>query len=82
MTTGPRCHFADRWPDLWAQLPTDADRVHLSASLAQGAAAGMEPPREDVEHLVELYRCEVGRDELAARVIARTVGFPWQTRGL
>lgn len=50
----PPCRFSPRWPGLWGQLRTDADWVHLSESLARGAAAGVEPAREDVEHLVTL----------------------------
>lgn len=36
----PSCRFSPRWPGLWGQLRTDADWVHLSESLARGAAAG------------------------------------------
>ncbi len=41
----PPCRYARRWPELWAQLPTDNDRRILSQNLASGRLDGQEPSR-------------------------------------
>lgn len=67
------CRYAQRWPDLWAQLPDDAARQRLSDTLANGRLEGMEPDRALVEDLVADERGEITHEEFMARLRARTV---------
>lgn len=66
------CRYAQRWPDLWAQLPDDAARQRLTDTLANGRLEGMEPDRALVEDLVARARGEMTGDEFRARVKARS----------
>lgn len=67
------CRYAQRWPDLWAQLPDDSARQRLSDTLANGRLEGMEPDRALVEDLVADERGEITDEEFMARLRARTV---------
>lgn len=52
--------------DLWALLPSDAERQNVSDTLANGRLEGMEPDRELVEDLVAQSRGEISGDEFRA----------------
>jgi hypothetical protein len=64
------CVYAQRWPELWAVLPSDEARRSLSATLASGRLEGMEPDRELVVALVAQARGEVTAEVLVARLVA------------
>jgi len=49
----PPCRYARRWPELWAQLPTDNDRQILSSILASGRLDGQEPYRAFVAAFID-----------------------------
>jgi hypothetical protein len=49
----PPCRYARRWPELWAQQRSDADRWRLSHSLASGRLDGQEPSRAFVAAFID-----------------------------
>jgi len=66
--------------DLWALLPSDAERQNVSDTLANGRLEGMEPDRELGEDLVAQSRGEISGDEFRARALARVLGEPTAAR--
>ncbi len=62
----PPCRYAHRWPELWAQLPTDADRRRLSHNLASGRLDGQEPSRAFVAAFINRMLGRITRAEFLA----------------
>ncbi len=62
----PPCRYAHRWPELWAQLPTDADRRRLSSILASGRLDGQEPSRAFVAAFINRMLGRITRAEFLA----------------
>ena len=62
----PPCRYAHRWPELWAQLPTDADRRRLSSILASGRLDGQEPSRAFVAAFIDRMLGRITRAEFLA----------------
>lgn len=70
------CRYAQRWPELWERLSSDAERRNISNVLASGRLEGMEPDRELVVDLVAQSRGEITGEEFRARALARVLGEP------
>ena len=69
----PPCRYARRWPELWAQLPTDNDRRRLSQNLASGRLDGQEPSRAFVAAFIDRMLGRITREEFLA---ATTTSHP------
>jgi len=67
------CRYARQWPDVWASLPSDADRWALSNTLANGRLEGMEPSRELVEDMAASTRGELNFDAFKRRAVQRAL---------
>ncbi len=59
----PPCRYARRWPELWAQLPSDNDRRILSSILASGRLDGQEPSRAFVAAFINRMLGRITREE-------------------
>jgi len=62
----PPCRYARRWPELWAQLPSDNDRRILSSILASGRLDGQEPSRAFVAAFIDRILGRITREEFLA----------------
>lgn len=66
------CRYAKQWPDIWAALPTDADRRGLSAALADLRLEGSpEPTRDHVQLLADMANGHVSEADVIAAAQAR-----------
>jgi len=62
----PPCRYARRWPELWAQLPSDNDRRILSSILASGRLDGQEPSRAFVAAFIDRMLGRITCEEFLA----------------
>jgi len=62
----PPCRYARRWPELWAQQPTDNDRRILSSILASGRLDSQEPSRAFVAAFIDRTLGRITPEEFLA----------------
>jgi len=62
----PPCRYAHRWPELWAQQPSDNDRRILSSILASGRLDGQEPSRAFVAAFINRMLGRITREKFLA----------------